>query len=408
MSNSLEGKRLLVVEEALKDHYGHWYEYVKAVVELNRREAAQVTVVSHAKTDRLIAAELGAAPLFERSNWDGVYAHPSAWRRYLRIVGHNWLVFRTMSRFLRRHGKVDCLFAPTVVIHHIWGWRLLLALEGRRIGRMVLLFRNNAGRYEPGSSTPIFKRSSAILKWALQSFSPALETGRASFATDSSRLAEEYRQLCGIAPEVYPSPRIAPYSTTKRALPGPGQPIVLSCLGPARFEKGIDILQQAIKDYLARGSARPVRFVIQWNLPIVDAAGLPYEPDPQLRADPRVEFLTGALDSEAYEALVAATDCMLLPYRRESYFARISGVAVEAVTAGIPLIYTNDTWTADLATAVGAGAGVDDGDIEGLSRAIEDMVDHYADYRTEAEAHRAEAQVAHSSHTFLTKLWGRA
>ena len=36
---SLAGKRLLVVEEALKDFVGHWYEYVKAVAELSTGSA---------------------------------------------------------------------------------------------------------------------------------------------------------------------------------------------------------------------------------------------------------------------------------------------------------------------------------------------------------------------------------
>ena len=50
MPESLQGCRLLVVEEALKDFVGHWYEYVRSVADLNRAAGVDVTVVSHAAT----------------------------------------------------------------------------------------------------------------------------------------------------------------------------------------------------------------------------------------------------------------------------------------------------------------------------------------------------------------------
>lgn len=408
MAGRLAGKRLLVVEEALRDRIGHWYEYVKAVAEINAAEGAEVTVGAHCRIDPAIAAEINARPLFARTNWDGVYVHPRAWRRYLGIALHNWQVFRTMNRFVREHGPFDCLFAPTVVIHHIWGWRLLLLVQRKRIGRMVLLFRNNAGAYAPGSSTPAFKRSTVVLKWALQSFAGELARGRAAFATDSLRLAREYELLCGIAPEVYPSPRVAPFLETAQEDKPDSEPLIFSCLGPARFEKGIDLLQEAIALFLADWSGRPAHFVIQWNQPILNADGTIYEPDAGLLADPRVTYITEPLDSAGYDKAVAECDCMLLPYRRASYFARISGVAVEAATAGIPMIYTEDTWTADFAEASGAGIVVADGDVAALVEAMRDMARDYRQYRARARGRSKAAQQEHSSGAFLAKLWGGA
>lgn len=408
VTQALAGKRLLVVEEALKDPVGHWYEYVRSVEELARAEGAEVAFVGHAAIEPAIARELNAVAGFSQSRWDGVYYFPQAWRRYLGVFRHNWLVYRTMSRVLRDHGPVDCLFAPTVVVHHIWGWRLLLARHGNRIGRMVMLFRNNAGSYAPGSTTPHFARSAAMLKWGMKSFAGAIARGKAAFATDSTRLATEYKALCGIAPDVYPSPRVAPFPNEDRPAKSEQEPVVLSCLGPARYEKGIDILQQAIAKVLAKGLARPARFVIQWNQPILDGEGKVYPPDAALLESPAVEFITEAMDSAEYDAAIAATDCMLLPYRRDSYFARISGVAVEAATAGIPMIYTRDTWTADLATSVGAGIGVEDGDVDGLAEAISDFIANYPHYHEAAMARRSAAQASHSSAAFLDCLWGRA
>ena len=406
MIPTIVGKRLLVVEEALKDHVGHWYEYVKSVVELNGKEGVLVTAVVHCRVLPEISKELSAIPAFERSNWDGVYAHPRAWRRYLGVFRHNWLVYRTMSQIIDKHGPFDCLFAPTVIVHHVLGWRLLFAIKGRKIKRLVLLFRNNAGSYEPGSSTPKFKRSAAILATTLRSFSKSIRSGRVLLATDSDRLAREYELLCGLRPVVFPSPRLAQFLDQPDAPKTQNEPLIFSSLGPARFEKGIDLLQEAIKLCLRRGLKRPVKFVIQWNQPILEADGQEYFPDTSLVGDDRVEFIRRPLESAEYDATIARSDCLLLPYRRDSYFARISGVAVEAATAGIPMIFTNDTWNADLVDKFGAGIGVEDGDIEGLANAVNAMIEGFELFHKVAIERKTAAQDAHSAHTFIEKLWG--
>ena len=376
---------------------------------MNERAGVKVTIVAHRDAEDSVRRGLDVYPIFARTNWDDVYAHPKAWRRYVGIARHNWLVYLTMNRFVQEHGPFDCLFAPTVVIYQLAGWRLLMARHGgRAIKRMVLLFRNNAGSYSSGSSVPQFKRSTAILKWAIQSFAPYLRDGRVEFATDSGRLASEYDRLSGITPTVYPSPRIAPPVIEGHRQRNPDKPITFSCLGPARFEKGIDVIQEAIRCYLQANADAHVRFVIQWNADILDEKGAVYQPDPALQADPRVHFIRRPMSSEEYDRAVADTDIMLLPYRRESYFARISGVAVEAVTAGIPVIYTEDTWCEELVTKSGAGIGVKNNDAAALCDAIGKAVRDFDRLRELAVAHAEKARQAHSGEAFLAKLWALA
>ncbi len=400
----LGGRRLLVVEEALKDFVGHWYEYVKAVTELSAARGAEVEIVGHTRANEVLCDE-GVNPLFPRTLWDGDYRHGLPGWRKLGLPRHNWLVFWTMRRFLKDHGPFDLTFVPTVVGHHIWAWRLLSLLYPKRIGRLVLLIRNNAASYAPGSTVPKFNRAARLLKWGLRGFASDIDSGRVVFATDSARLADEYRQLAGLTPVVFPSPRVAPPAAPS-ATRDPAAPLLFACVGPARFEKGIDVLQQAIALYLSAPAVPPARFAIQWPQPIEDAAGAPYPPDPALAASGQVDFIEQPLDSAAYGALLARTDCMVLPYRRSSYFARISGVAVEAVTGGIPVITTRDTWTADLVAQSGAGIAVDDGDAQGLAAAMADLARDYPRWRADAEAARAGAQAAHSGSEFLEKLWG--
>ena len=271
---------------------------------------------------------------------------------------------------------------------------------------MVLLVRNNVAEYRPGSPTPHFGFSARLFGWGLRSLAGHIAAGKVVFATDSARLAEEYRQLCGIAPVVFPSPRVAASGASPSAR-DPAAPLLFSCLGPARFEKGIDVLQAAIALYLADSTNPPVRFAIQWPAPIEDGEGRPYPPDAALAASGKVDFVTEPLTSQAYDALLAATGCMVLPYRRSSYFARISGVAVEAVTAGIPVIATADTWTSELVATDGAGIAVPDGDARALAAALAEMARDFPRHHQAAQNRQAQALATNTGAAFLECLWGR-
>jgi glycosyltransferase involved in cell wall biosynthesis len=278
----------------------------------------------------------------------------------------------------------------------------------------VLFFRNNAGYYVELDDRPRFRQMSRVLGGLIASFNAHIASSKVIFATDSERLADEYEALSSVRPEVFPSPRVGPRPAAgSQETKGAEIPILrFSCLGPARFEKGIDILQDAIKLVLMRrrgpSEDREPHFTIQWNMAILDDSGRPYHPDPSLVADHRLEFIDAPLDAEAYQRELLRADCMILPYRRSSYFARISGVAVEAVTAGIPIIFTEDTWCATLVETSGAGLGVPDGDAAALAEAIEKMARSYQRYRSKALEMAEIARSVNSAENFICKLWGLA
>src|SRR4051812_30042725 len=79
----ISGRRLLVVEEALRDHSGHWFEYVSAVVSMNRSAGVEVDVAAHGLIDPALASRINAQGVFSKTNWDGIYNSRYAARRYL-------------------------------------------------------------------------------------------------------------------------------------------------------------------------------------------------------------------------------------------------------------------------------------------------------------------------------------
>ena len=97
---------------------------------------------------------------------------------------------------------------------------------------------------------------------------------------------------------------------------------------------------------------------------------------------------------------------MVLPYRRALYHSQISGVAVEAACAGIPMIYTADTWLSDFVGEQGAGIAVADGDVKGLADAIRTMATNYPAYKALAVERSAIARARNSPEEFARVLWG--
>ncbi len=395
-------RRLIVCEEALKDFNGHWYEYDKAVVEMNRAEGVEVTVLAHRELIPEIAREINAVPFFSHTNWDGLYYHPRAWRRYLGILRHNWRMWRAMSRYFRQQaGTVDLVFVPTVVIFHLLAWWFLAWRfgGGRKVKRIVLLIRNSATHYEADKEIQ-FSQSARILGAVLKAYQPWTKTGRVVFTTDSHRLADEYDQLAGLPMTVLPHPcsLVSPPAVKLSGAKAAGT-FTLMSPGPARWEKGAHLLLEALK----APKLGQVRCRMQWPGPVFSPSGTEVKPNPGAA---NIEILGRPLSSEAYAALLAEADAVVLPYLREAYYARISGVAVEAMLMGIPLIYSQDTWVSSMVSEYGAGLGFPSGDIQALSECIWEMSQNPVKWKALAVEKRSAARAHFSPANFQSGLWG--
>lgn len=403
---NLKDKRLLIVEEALKNHTGHWYEYNKAVIEYNKEYRVNTCLLANTAVDKEIQQELAAVPFFNRTNWDGIYDHRLPWRRYWGIISHNWYVFKTMNKFFKKNKAFDCVFVPTVVIHHWVAWLFIAwKFKNKKIKRLVLFIRNSAGSYPNGAKNPVFERHTIVLKKILQAYIPFIEQGFVCIGTDSIRHAIEYKQLAGIEVNVFPHPKVEHSFLNKASTKDkPGQ-VVLSCLGPPRIEKGIDILLEAIDYVLSANPNLNVQFVIQWNCPVYLSGGDKLMIPPGFANNNKVIFIKKDLTSKEFEAYLLATDCMILPYKREVYHTRLSGLAVDTALAGIPMIYTKDTWLEDAVNEYGAGIGFKNNDSFDLAEKIIEAISIISELKQEATQKALLAREYHSKENMLKSLW---
>ncbi len=190
---------------------------------------------------------------------------------------------------------------------------------------------------------------------------------------------------CGFA-----AVQVVPYPITPAAgIPGeePAEFRRLLYAGAARQDKGFPALVDLVALLAAGGRDVPVA---------VQASPDHYDRyDPETKADvgrleslgyPFLRIHRVTLDPAAYAALFRGAIC-LQPYKSGDFADRISGVTLDALSAGCPVVTTSGTWMARTIERFGAGIAVDDPSAAPLLAAAEAIRADYARYRD--NAHRA-------------------
>jgi glycosyltransferase involved in cell wall biosynthesis len=410
MSQPTNKPHLLILEECLRTYHGHWYEWLKAVQQINRERGVRVSLYGHRQMRPEIAQEMDATPWFAVTPFDGSYYSSSKLARWVAVFQHNRRFLQRAGEALEQSGSVDCVFLPTLRIHHLIGLHQLIQSKlGQRVQRWVIMINHGDANYAPQSSEPKFPKTSLLLKQVLKRYKNWVKTGRVCFCSDSDQTAKEFFILSGIPFEEFPTPRTANDLVLTRATPGeslPAPTCTFTCLGAARWEKGSDILQTAIQQFLNDNPQAPVNFVYQWPSPFTDRLGRTCTVDPELAAHPKVTVLTESLTSEAYQRHFDQADAFVLPYRREVYFNRISGVVVEAATAAIPMIVTRDTWLERACMRYGHALSVPNASPELLASAFKDFLNNQAQHKARASERANIARRHHSPQAFYNALWG--
>jgi glycosyltransferase involved in cell wall biosynthesis len=401
--DGLRGKTLLIFDDGLATRDGHWLEYDKTLAAIHAELGVKTTIVcdrAFAHAAELEAMGVTVLPLVSQSPWRDFVAGraPNVPWRALTL---GWHFRKALGRALGDQAY-DCVLMPATMSPQVMAWCLMPERLRRRAARVVFATWVSFASYRDGE--PRFARRlihwKAIGWWLRGQFA----SGKLAFRTDSARLAKEYRVLGGIPA----SPMASPVAVTEAARPprDPAAPVCFGSLGPARMEKGIDLLQAAVEQVLAADHDHRARFIIQWNRAVPDGAGGELAPSPALLADPRVRLITQSLSSAEYQALLGEIDCMVMPYRRSAYYSRGSAVVVEAACAAMPVIHTADSWLSTFIAEQGAGPAVADGDADALAAAMLDVASRFGEYRDQAVARSAIALEMNSAESFVRALWG--
>jgi glycosyltransferase involved in cell wall biosynthesis len=356
-------KKFVLVDHSLKDLGGHYYTYASCVLPAAERSGFEAVLATHHDFKELAAlpASWRAHAIFRRKSYSQRTLEAGASDRGLNRL---WNRLRRSWRN-RERARVAQDFAQdcAALFEHVRlsaGDHVFLATASEVDLEGLALFLQ---------SRPQLR----VVHWHLQ-FHLGIYTGRdpdyARQRTSRQMMREVFRSALSRIPEhrlhlyctteqltaQYCSLDAAPFAT----LPYPVHPLFqkqsfrertdeparIACLGHSRREKGYKelpiVVRKLWREYLSNGRAQLVMQTRRRDLRrALDATveelggGRPRAP---------VVYAQFPLALEQYADLVRSTDVGLLLYDSARYYARCSGVLLEMLAAGVPVIVPAGCW----------------------------------------------------------------
>lgn len=423
----------LIVEDALRDHWGHWVEYLRTFQRGLKSCGDDLIILCDRGANPELVAELGAKPVLPHSIWHRMSDGAGALRRYARVPGHAFATFFALRRVFSFQSSVgreqkaegrrqiadskwldaeggsnewapDVIFVPTVLVHHLLGWWALLKTGVvPKSSRVLLFFPNAPVRLADDARAHMAPDATGrLFRWCIRQLADEVGSGKVILGAETHAMQRALTQATGVEFTYLPHPVDVPKLVTrlpvghlpKRRFSPPvtsSLPIVFGCYGGARWEKGADILQAAIRRVLEEKPEIPAKFVFQWMEDFDDERGRRVKLDPWLKNHPKVEVIDRYFADGEYAERLAATDVMLLPYR-SPYRLRVSRVVIEAMMYGMPVIATDGTTLAEQAAAHGCVAVCQEGSAEGLAKTIAEVAAGFGSMREAAAESAAQVE----------------
>lgn len=357
-------RKLLIVDPSLISLEGHSYNYDVAIYEAAKRvfDAVRVyadlgfrdpsgrlgdvqAVLNRLRIDRLKGL---ANRLFHRRNEEssGDSAHatvvPGVWPWLIDLA--KWLRAKDLGASLRtilrrEQGPGDEIH---VFFQHAHFSELVLASRMKDPVHLHLVLRYSPELVNSGRMPK--ENFGALLKALGRSASP-----RVHLYTDSERLSREYAALGAGDVHTLPVPILVPSGAAQPS--GDAQTVRVSFLGAARVEKGFAELARLVERFPREAAGRKVSTLVQVSS---------RSPDPRVQEATRelaslaarmpgaLELVESPVAMDRYYGLVAGSGIVVLPYLSAKYNASTSGIFVEALCFGVPVICPAESWMADV------------------------------------------------------------
>ena len=211
---------------------------------------------------------------------------------------------------------------------------------------------------------------------------------------------------CGFRTTQVPYPLDGDGTAPSSAPPAPFRHLLVA--GAARLDKGFDHVVDLVHEMKRRGLRLPI--VVQASHGERDASAPEIASAiERLRAAQYagLSLLGDPLTPQAYRGLFDGA-VVVQPYRAEDFRDRVSGVTLDALAAGCPVVVTAGTWMAEVARRFDAGVATADLGAAGLLAAIESVVADHARYAVNARAAAVELNARHSARRLLDAVLRRS
>jgi glycosyltransferase involved in cell wall biosynthesis len=392
----------LIVEDALRDQKGHWFEYITTFRRGLQALGDEVTILADREAQSFILEHLKAIPILPHSIWHRMSDGANPLIRYLRLPTHAWQTVKAIKQFLTQKDPYDVIFIPTVLVHHLLGWTWIIKRNLLQIQTRVILFFPNAPvSYDVATGNYNWTNSltTRLLKFLLKTLTSEIQQGRVILGAETYPMQKVLTQLSGLPFTYFPHP-VEPFTTNFYQESPPGK-LVMGSYGAARPEKGNDILYQGISKFNALNPNSNTEFILQCLEGFQAEKAL-------LSNDINITWINDYFQPGEYAKYLEKTNVMLLPYRISSYRLRVSRVVIEAMINGIIVIATDGTTLVDQAAEFGALVRCKNEDPVSVAEAINYAINHYEDLINQSQLNISKVQfhfsVKYFRNCFLTKI----
>jgi len=424
---SLEKSKSLrwwIIEDALRDRKGHWVEYLQTFQRGLAAEGDQVRFFASKECAPELVDAFAADAVLPKSIWARMSDGAPKWRRLLRIPSHGLATYRAVSKLLAEcqpshapcstlhadRALPDLIFVPTVLVHHLVGWIPLIKGKLRKLPCRVILFFPNAPVVLGQDGGPLLAPdpTAKLFRCCIRALAGEVASGKVVLGAETHPMVRALTEVTGVPFTYLPHPVEIPPEMPLRPPNQAGrvaamQPILFGSYGPARHEKGSDVLQAAIRLVLEADPEICAVFALQWLGDFHDERGHRVTLDPWIKNHPKVRVIDRYFREGEYLEQVGRTGVIILPYR-DTYRLRVSRVVIEAMVLGKPVIVTAGTTLHDQAIRHGVAESCENACATSLAQAIRTMLLQFEPAAHEALAREATARSEFSVRSFREKL----
>lgn len=353
---------VIYADAALRDNTGHHANACRHIVGELRRRGYLVEVLGNRDMDPVLSTELDAIPHFQHYP----YAVLNQFPRFSQWLGRSSFLFDLDSAWRKRPANFLILNSVLPAQFEATGQWL------RAFGTMPPPVAMEFGTPSGTSSSGFFAPFAPLYRKAAKAFRGLPPHRYFLYAFDQSA-SDEYAKLLDLPVAVLPPVHssIAPARMRRRT---PDGRITIGILGHQREEKGFDLLPDIVSGIRAHDI--PVRILIHDGDPTARDTTRKIQILAAVGSD--MEFEHKPADQIYWQSLLDRTDLMILPYDPIRYLASYSAVALEAVSAGIPMVVPQNTTMESLAQEYqGKATTFSQWDATSVVQAIQQAVDHF-------------------------------
>jgi hypothetical protein len=344
-------RQVHLCDPQLFDLGGHYLNHDGQLIRELQRRGIPVSLYGR-KGCRLTCAGIAPAQVFSHDIFQEAASDPEVWAME-NFHGINQLFMADLRGLPDdRFGPDDLIYFPNLLQNQLYAvaqWLNRFPAPRRPAVAVMLRFLNHRMTYV--QARPHVELIALYYRYAARLL--AKVQPRSLLCADTKELAAEYRRITGLPVLELPDPMDV------SALPVPAAPAsdrpVVVYQGSTSTLRGFHFLPEIIERGLQL-APRP-RFVVQVQSPeAARSLGLgPVLERLERMAGADLQLLRGALSSEDFLGLLAASDIVLLPYSPDFYGHGSSGVFTEAVSLGKVVVVSPQTVPARQAAEFGLG-----------------------------------------------------